>query len=255
MTPIEHFLIDIIQILFSDWIENTITDIGRCKVATDIFLPTLHSFFYKRWPIIFFYGRGCFFVRCCRKNLQCTSARFFRWPQPKLWFHWHRHVLICSATKTLAHLGKKLDSPILIEKNASQRRRGKINDRGLKKKHHRMTPIKHFLLDIIQILFNDWIENTIANIGRCKAPTEIFQPPLRNFFYKHWSIIFFDGRGYFFDRCCRKNLQCRSARFFRSSSTEVVVRPTPACFHLFANENISPPRKKTWFADTDWKKC
>ena len=123
--------------------------------------------------------------------------------------------------------------------------RRKINDGGLKKKHHRMTPIEHFLLDIIQILFKDCIENTIADIGRCKAPTDIFQPILRNFFYKCWSIIFFYGRTCFFVRCCRKNLQCTSARFFRSSSTEIVVRPTPACFHLFANENISPPRKKT----------
>jgi len=37
MTPIEHFLIDIIQILFRDWIENTVADVGRCEAATDIF--------------------------------------------------------------------------------------------------------------------------------------------------------------------------------------------------------------------------
>ena len=43
VTQIEHFLLEIIQILF-----NTITEIGRCKVATDIFLPTLDNFFYKR---------------------------------------------------------------------------------------------------------------------------------------------------------------------------------------------------------------
>ena len=139
---------------------------------------------------------------------------------------------------------KTHESSILIEKNASRRRRGKINNLGLKKKHHRMTPIEHFLLDIIQILFRDWIENTIADIGRCKATTDIFQATLRNFFYKRCSIIFFYGRGCIFDRCCRKNLQCRSARIFRSSSTEVAFRPTPACFHLLGKENISPPRKK-----------
>ena len=157
--------------------------------------------------------------------------------------------------KTLAHLGRKLNSPILIEKNSSRRRRGTINDRGLKKNHHRMTPIEHFLLDIIQILFRDWIENTITDIGRCKVATDIFLLTLHNFLYKCWPIIFFYGRGCFFVRCCRKNLPCTSARFFLSSSIEVVVRLTPACFHLFANENISPPWKKTWFTDTDRKKC
>jgi len=148
---------------------------------------------------------------------------------------------------------KKHDSPILIEKNASRRLQGKFADRCLQK-YHRVTQIEQFLLDIIQILFWDWIENTITDIGRCKAANDIFQPTLRNFFYKRWPIIFFYGRGCFFVRCYCKNLQCMSARFFRSSSTEVVVRSTPACHHLLGNENISPPRKKSWFTDTDWKK-
>ena len=110
--------------------------------------------------------------------------------------------------------------------------------RCLKKNHHRMTSIEHFLIDIIQILFRDWIENTIADIGRCKTATDIFRPTLRNLVYKRRPIIFFYGRGFSFVGCCRKNLQCRSARFFRSSSTEVVFRPTPACFHLLGMENI-----------------
>ena len=113
---------------------------------------------------------------------------------------------------------------------------------------YRVTQIEHFLLDIIHILFRDLIQNTITDIGHFKAATDIFQPTLRNFFYKRWPIIFFYGRGCFFVRCCRKNLQCRSARFFRSSSTEVVVRPTPACFHLLANENICPPREKNLYS-------
>ena len=75
---------------------------------------------------------------------------------------------------------------------------------------------------------------------------------LRNFFYKCWPIIFFYGRGYLFVRCCHKNLQFRSARFFRSSSTEYVFRPTPPCFHFLCKENISQPRQKK-FTDTDRK--
>ena len=188
MTRIEHFLIEIIQILFRDWIQITIDDIGRCKATTDIFQATLRNFFYKRLPIIFFYGRGCFFVRCCRKNLQCTPARFFR----------------SSSTKLYVRPTPACFQPTSI---------------GVK-------------------------PQLILSCRHCAI-----------FFYKRWPIIFCYGRRCFFARCCRKNLQCKSARFFRSSSTEVVVRPTPACFHLLGNKNISPHRKKTWFADTDRKKC
>ena len=53
----------------------------------------------------------------------------------------------------------------MTEKNASLSRPGKMTDRGLKKKHDRITPIEHFLIDIIQVLFRDWIENTTAYIG------------------------------------------------------------------------------------------
>ena len=56
-----------------------------------------------------------------------------------------------------------------------------MTDPGLKKKHRRMTPIEHFLIDIIQILFRDWIENTIADIGRREAATDIFR--------RHCAII------------------------------------------------------------------
>ena len=57
---------------------------------------------------------------------------------------------------------------MVIEKNASGCRAGKMTDPGLKKKHRRMTPIEHFIIDIIQILFRDWVEDTIADIGRLK---------------------------------------------------------------------------------------
>jgi len=53
-----------------------------------------------------------------------------------------------------------------------------MTDRGLKKKHHRMSPIEHFLTDIMQISLRDCIENSIADIGREVAPTDIFQLPL-----------------------------------------------------------------------------
>ena len=46
-------------------------------------------------------------------------------------------------------------------------------------------PIEHFLTDIMQIPFTDWIENSIADIGREKAPTDIFQPTLCNFVFQN----------------------------------------------------------------------
>jgi len=99
-----------------------------------------------------------------------------------LCFRRHRHVFICLEGKTIANLGKNIESPIWIEKNSSRHRSGKMTDRGLNKKHHRMTPIKHFLIDIIQIIFRDIIESKIADIGHCKAATDIFQLKLCNFF-------------------------------------------------------------------------
>ena len=89
------------------------------------------------------------------------------------------------------------------------------------------------------------------NSRDCYFPTDIAQG-----FLQTLAVIFFYDRGCSFVRCCRKNLQCRPARFFRFSSTEVVFRPTPACFHLLGKESISPHRKKkTWLTYTDRKKC
>jgi len=59
-----------------------------------------------------------------------------------------------------------------------------MTDRGLEKMFHKMMPIKLFLIDIMQISFMDWIENSIADIGREIASTDIFQPTLSNFFLK-----------------------------------------------------------------------
>ena len=182
MTPIEHFLIDIIQIIFRDIIEITIADIGQCKAATDIFKPTLRNFFYKRWPIIFLYGRGSVFVRCCRKTLLWRSPRFFR-----------------SSTAEVVFRPTSACFQLLARENVSQPREKNLNHQYWSKKiladvgrkHDRSrfkkeaspdTPIEHFLIDSIQIIFRDIIEITIADIGHCKAATDIFQPTLRYFF-------------------------------------------------------------------------
>ena len=86
--------------------------------------------------------------------------------------------------ENITPLCKKILFTDIDKKNDSWRRPEKMNDRGLKKKHHRMTPIEHFLSDIMQISFTDWIENSIADIGREIAATDISQPTLRNFYLK-----------------------------------------------------------------------
>ena len=55
---------------------------------------------------------------------------------------------------------------------------------------------------------------------------------------------FFTAEEVFLFRCCIKNLQCKSARFFCASSTDVWLRPKLACSHLFGQQNISPSRQK-----------
>ena len=135
----------------------------------------------------------------------------------------------------------------MIEKYDIWRWPGKMTDPwGLMKKLRRMTSIEHFLIDIMQISFRDWIENSIADIGREIAPTDIFQPTLRNFFLKTLAAdnVFYTAVEVFVFWCCIKNVQCRSARFFCASSTDVLFWPKLACSHLFDQENISPSRQK-----------
>ena len=137
----------------------------RSSWSRDWYFSTdIVQLFYKRWPMIFFYGRGCFFVGCCRKKLQCRSARFFRSSTTKVLFQPTPPCFHLLGKKTFAHLGKKLYSLVLIEKNPSRHRQRKFTDRGLKK-NHLVTPIEHFQIDIIQILFSDWIDKTTANIS------------------------------------------------------------------------------------------
>ena len=57
-----------------------------------------------------------------------------------------------------------------------------------------------------------------------------FSADIAQFFLQTLADNFFLRYKIFFVGCCRKNLQCRSARFFRSSSTEVVFPPTSASF-------------------------
>ena len=107
---------------------------------------------------------------------------FFVRAQPTFSYGRNWHVPNYSSRKTLALLGKNILFTDIDKKNDSRRQPGKMNDRGLKKMHHWTTLIKPFLIDIMQISFTEGIQNSIADIGREIAATDIFQPTLRNFF-------------------------------------------------------------------------
>jgi len=182
MTPIEHFLTDIMQISLRDFIENSIADIGR-EVAPDWYFSADFFFKYARWPIMFSLRQrnfSCFGVAWKMYNV--GRLCFFERAQPTFCFGRNWHVLIYSARQTLAHLGKKILFTDVDRKKCQSTSARKDDRSRLKRKHHRMTPIEHFLTDIVHISLRDWIENSIADIGREVAPTDIFQPTLRKFF-------------------------------------------------------------------------
>ena len=107
MTPIEHFLIDIIQIFVRNRIENTIADIGRGYAAIDIFQKTLCNFFYKCWPITFFYGKGFFLLGVTEKIYNVGRLGFFVRAQPKLRFRRHRHLFNLHAEENISQRRQK----------------------------------------------------------------------------------------------------------------------------------------------------
>ena len=55
-----------------------------------------------------------------------------------------------------------------------------------------MMRIELFLTDIMQILFMDWIENSIANIRR-EVGVWFFSAEIEQFFFKNarWQVMFF----------------------------------------------------------------
>ena len=97
------------------------------------------------------------FFRGCRIYLQRRLARFFRSSSTEVVFLPTPACFQLLAKENISQPREKhmYDSPIRIEENVSRGRPGKMTDRGLKKKHHRITRIEHFLIDVIQILFRD----------------------------------------------------------------------------------------------------
>ena len=124
------------------------------------FSADIAQLFYKRWPMIFFTVEDAFLLGVAVKIYNVGRLGFFVRAQPKLCFGRHRHVFIYSARKTFSHLGKKLYSPVLIEKNPSRHRQRKLTDRGLKGKSpggaDRTFPHRHHA-NIIQGLI-EWIK-------------------------------------------------------------------------------------------------
>jgi len=199
--------------------------------------------------MVFFTVEEVFLFWCCIKNLQCRSARFF-----------------CASSTDLLFGPKLACSHLFGQENISRSRQKNIIHRYWSKKmtvdigqkHDRSRSKKEasshdsdriFPYDIMPISLRDWIENSIADIGREVARLIFFSWHCAIFFKNaRWPIMFFFyGRGGFLVDVLLKNIQCRSTRFFCASSTDVLFWPQLACFHLFGLENISPSRQKDIF--------
>jgi len=76
---------------------------------------------------------------------------FFVRAQPMFCFGRNWHIRIYAAKKTLAHLGKKIFFTDVDRKKCQSTSARKDDRSRLKTKHHRMTPIEHFLTDIMHI--------------------------------------------------------------------------------------------------------
>ena len=128
--------------------------------------------------------------------------------------------------------------------------------RGVKKKHHRMTPIEHFFTDIMHISLSDWIEISIADIGR-EVARLIFVSWHCTIFFKNsrWPIKFvLTAEEVFFFWCCIKIVQCRSARFFCASWNDVLFLPNWHVPIYSARKTLAHLGKKIFFTDIYRKK-
>jgi len=82
------------------------------------------------------------------------------------------------------------------------------------------------------------------------SPDWYFSADIAQFLFKiaRWHLMFFfTVEEVFLIWCSIKNVQCRSARFFCASSTDVLFWPKLACSHLLGQENISPSRQNNVF--------
>ena len=121
-----------------------------------------------------------------------------------------------------------------------------MTDRCLKKKNHRMTPIGHLKIDIIHILLRDWIENTIADIGRREAATDIFQPTLRNYFTNAGRWYFFTVEDAFLLGVAVKNYNVGRLGFFVWAQPTLCFGRHPHVFIYSARKTFAHLRKKIY---------
>jgi len=184
------------------------------------------------------------------KNVQFRSARFFWasstdvlfWPKLACSHLFGQENISPSRQKNIFHRywSKKMPVdvgqerwPIDVKKEASPH----DADRTFPYRHH-----AYFIKELNRKLnsrHRSW-----------SSPDWYFSVDIGQFLFKNtrWPIMFsFTAEEVFLFWCCIKNVQCRSAKFFWASSTDVLFRPKLAYSHLFGQENISPSRQKNIF--------
>jgi len=171
---------------------------------------------------------------------------FFVRAQPTFCFGRNWPVPIYSAMKTLVHPDKKIlftDIDLKKWQSTSARTddRSRSENEASSNDADRAFPNRHHA-NFIQGLN----KKLISRHRSWSSPDWYFSADIAQFFFKTLAgrYCFFTAEEIFLFWCCIKNLQCRSARFFCASSTDVLIRPKLACSHLFGLENISPSWQK-----------
>ena len=195
----------------------------------------------------FFTVEKDFLFWCCIINLQCRSVRFFS----------------ASSTDVLFRL-KLACYHLFGQENISPSRQKDIIHRYWSKKWQSTSAWKHDRSRSINEASQDDADRTLPNRHHAKfvrglnwkvnsrhrswnSPDWYFSTDIEQIYIKHshWPIMYvFTAEEVFLFWYCIKNLQCKSAWFFCTSSIDVLFRPKLACSHLFAQENIIPSRQK-----------
>ena len=150
------------------------------------FSADIAQFFFKnaRWPIMFFFLRQRKFSCVGVAEIIYNIGRlgFFVRAQPTFYFGRNWHVPIYSATKNLAHLGKKIfftDIDRKIWQSTSTRKddRSRCNKEASPHDADRTFPYRH------HAYFLKGLNRKLNSRHRSwSRPTDTFQPTLRNFF-------------------------------------------------------------------------
>ena len=163
--------------------------INYCTFMLFLCLSNFVSKKKKLFEFLFLFNPLMKYAWCRKGNVRsasCGDASFFTsighlsWPTSTgIFFDHYRWKIFFCRDGLMLSWPHKCEYASFGRNKTSARK----DDRSrLKRKHHRMTPIEHFITDIMHISLRDWIENSIADI--CREVSRLI------FFSWHCSISF-----------------------------------------------------------------